>query len=395
MKIFTNDSTRSLIFILLLFLLFSNNHANAASARFMLITPGARATGMGDAQVALVDPMSGHFNAGSKGVFSLDHNYSYSYTSADWLPRFNLDDLYLNYSQLSAGWKLYEKQPDNPLEISGGIEVTRRFLNLGKTERRGENNEDLGSFESWENNYSYGVSIGFRYLAEVGIGYKLNYITSHLSEFSNIGNPEYDDEVNAKAYDWGILIRLPTNTVLKEGLHYDVSESIYPFLIDFIPSYGFSKSNLGGDEMYDDPLPEVHRSGYALEFRFDLPVVPLLGFIYAHDINRDRADLRSKEWIETSGVGREITFFDSFIYRWGNYYDTWGRASRSTTGFTFQSSGILKIIHLSSQHQEWAKGELYDFVMTRMNFKYSRSLFHAGEGQPLTDTEWIELGISF
>ncbi|MDP8209087.1 MAG: hypothetical protein P9L92_20660 [Candidatus Electryonea clarkiae] len=88
----------------------SVNVANAYG-NFLLMAPGARATGMGEAQVALVDPMSGYFNAGSNGIFSLDHVFSISHSNMDWI--FEADpyepdrELSLDYSQVFAGWKIY------------------------------------------------------------------------------------------------------------------------------------------------------------------------------------------------------------------------------------------------------------------------------------------------
>ncbi|MDP8285634.1 MAG: hypothetical protein RAP03_03115, partial [Candidatus Electryonea clarkiae] len=297
----------------------------------------------------------------------------------------------------------HNKRIGYPLEISGGLEVTKRFIDEGEYVVRDDLYGIISTGNLWERNYTYGVSIGLRYIAELGIGYKTDFITSHLgSNFPNSGNDR-----NARAYDWGILLRLPINNALKEVYNINTQRLIDPFTIDIIPSFGYSNSNLGDNKVYGQPLPEINRRGYALEFRIDLPVVPLLAFIYTQDFNDIRYDIPSGDndirydipsgdnGYKTGGVGREFSFFDSFVYRWGNYYDTEGHLFKSTTGYSLQSKGILKIIHLATQDQEWAEGELYNFVMNRLNFKYSRSFWKAGSNYDISDSAWIELGISF
>ncbi|MDP8209085.1 MAG: hypothetical protein P9L92_20650 [Candidatus Electryonea clarkiae] len=346
---------------------------------------------MGEVQTALLDPMAGHFNAGSMGIYSLDNNFSFAYSGTDWLKGWWNSDLYIDHAQLFTGWKLAEKTEDNSTEISCGIDFGRRLFDLGETERRGENNEYLGMFEAWERNYSAGASIGLRNIIEIGVGIKFNYLSSNLLSYEN--NPPIVDEESIQTYDWGVMIRLPLSNALSELYSIDPNILVSPFKIDVIPSFGYSRSNQGGN--IRDPLLKINREGYALETRFDLPDISLLAFIYAQDFKMERYFPAQMGWNEISGIGREIVFFDSFIYRWGEYYDEKHLDSRVTTGFTMQTRGILKIIYIVSQNQEWARGNRYEFVMNRVNIRYSRSSWEGTYNNILDTTEWVEFGISF
>jgi len=351
----------------------------------LLISPGARATGMGEVQTALVDPMAGHFNAGSMGVFSLDHGFSFSRSSVDWRHSYlNDHDFHLDHAQLFTGRRLIKKTEDNPFELSGGLDLTRTFEDLGEFEQRGEFGEILGTYDWWERNYSAGLSLGFRRIIEIGIGYKLNYLTSEHE-------PEYkaNNSQNRISYDWGVLFRLPLSKIFEQN-NPIIPMFFDPFQFDIIPSYGYSRSNLGGTDK--DPLVEIYRRGYAVEFRFDLPDISLLSFIYAQDIDKNRYNPRHMAWgDEHSGIGREISFFDAFIFRWGEYH----YYSETTEGYTIQSRGLMKIIYEGSKRSEWAQGDLYKFVMNRMNFRYSHSSRELGYDSPVVDFDWIEFGISF
>ncbi|MDP8207303.1 MAG: hypothetical protein P9L92_11610 [Candidatus Electryonea clarkiae] len=366
-------------------------HINETAPFFLLISPGARATGMGEAQTALVDPMSGHFNPGSMGIFSLDHNFAASHSYVDYLPAFKIDDLYFNYTSLFAGWTFYKEEGERTRQISIGIEYSRSFLNLGRVEVWNNEGDLIYQIEPWDKNESYALSVGLRHFIEMGVGYKSDAIKLHRADFHSY---EENDQ-SAEAYDWGVLFRLPLNNALTEVFNYKPLESIKPFRVDIIPSYGYSNSNLGCDLQYNVPLPAIKRKGYGLEFRCELPDYHLFSFIYAQDFNKQKVHNVSKEWINTGGVGREVNFFNSFLYRWGNYYDTWGSLFNATSGFTIKSNGITNYLYTRSQKQGKSYGKFYKLIMTRTNINYSKSFWDAGEGHPVTNTEWIEFGISF
>ncbi|MDP8209084.1 MAG: hypothetical protein P9L92_20645 [Candidatus Electryonea clarkiae] len=363
--------------------------------RLHQVSPGARAAGMGEAQTALLDPLAGHFNPGSMGIYSLDHRFSFSYFSANWQDIYYTPILYMDHTQIFTGLKLEEKTKDNSLEISCGIDLGRRYFDLGDRELRGENNEYLGTYNPWEKHYSVGVSLGLRRIIEFGAGYKLNFLTSEFVGYW--GHPGVDYGYNDRSFDLGVLIRLPFNNALDEMNIINLNKFVSPFTIDFIPSFGYSQSNLPIDNFNNENIPEVYRNGYALEFRLDHPAVPLMIFIFAQD-NIKEKDIRFRyplEWIETSGIGREISFFDSFIYRWGEYYYGKHGDSRITTGFTMQTRGIFNILYSIEHNRKSGKGNWYNFVMNRVNIGYSR-LSREGKYQNyLVPTEWLELGINF
>jgi hypothetical protein len=106
-----------------------------ATLLFLKIAPGARPSGMGEAFVAIADDASATWWNPAGQAFQRGHELTMMYVR--WLPQFNLSDLY--YAFLSGVYEVPEW---------GTFGANLMFLNLGETERRDENNRDLGKFSS-------------------------------------------------------------------------------------------------------------------------------------------------------------------------------------------------------------------------------------------------------
>ncbi len=118
-----------------------------ASALFLLISPGARAGGMGEAQVAVAnDAYASYWNPAGL-AFLRDSEVALMHVN--WLQNL-VPDMYYEFLA-------YHKHVPSLGTLGGHI----IFLNLGEQERRGENNEDLGTFTSfmYALTLSYGANI--------------------------------------------------------------------------------------------------------------------------------------------------------------------------------------------------------------------------------------------
>ena len=141
-----------------------------AGAIFLLIAPGARAGGMGEAQVAVAnDAYASYWNPAGLGFLD---GQELAMMHVNWLPGL-ADDLYYEFFA-------YRKKYPNLGTVGGHL----IFLNLGEQIRTGETGEELGTFTSYmyalslsygaliSSNKSFGLNakISYQHLAEIGAG---------------------------------------------------------------------------------------------------------------------------------------------------------------------------------------------------------------------------------
>lgn len=149
-----------------------------AGAIFLLISPGARAGGMGEAQVAVAnDAYASYWNPAGLGFLK---GSELAVMHVNWLPNL-ADDLYYEFFA-------YRDHVEN-LGTLGGHLI---FLNLGEQQRTGELAEDLGTFTTYmfaiagsysallSQNSSIGINakISYQHLTDVGAGGEIGKGTS-------------------------------------------------------------------------------------------------------------------------------------------------------------------------------------------------------------------------
>ena len=137
-----------------------------AGAIFLLIAPGARAGGMGEAQVAVAnDAYASYWNPAGLGFLK---GSEAALMHVNWLPGL-ADDMYYEF----FGFRKHY----NTLGTLGGHII---FLNLGEQVRTSEIGEELGTFTSYMTAFSlsYGALISDK--KSFGINAKISY--QHLVE---------------------------------------------------------------------------------------------------------------------------------------------------------------------------------------------------------------------
>jgi hypothetical protein len=211
---------------------------------FMLISPSARNSGLGETGVAIADDVSAIFwnpaGLGFQKGMELSLNHS------NWLPQFQQSDLFYEY----AGYRM-----DIP-EIGGTVGAALTFLNLGEFERRDEGNNALGTFKSYE--IAFTASYGTKLDEDFGIGVGLRLIHSSLSQVAT-AREQGVGAATAVAGDIGILYR-PSKLVLPFS-DTDIGDRL---------ALGLSITNMGPsvsyiDEDQSDPLPTALRIGFAYD----------------------------------------------------------------------------------------------------------------------------------
>ena len=162
-----------------------------AGAPFLLIAPGARASGMGEANVALADDAVGGFYNPAGIAWAEGKNLTFM--RAKWLPNL-VDDIsynFLGYSQYVEG-----------LGSIGGHII---YLDLGEQVRTGESSPDaLGTFQSFM------LAVAGTYAADFGensaVGISVKFVHQDLAPFG-AGQEKGSGSSSSFAFDVGLLAR--------------------------------------------------------------------------------------------------------------------------------------------------------------------------------------------
>jgi hypothetical protein len=233
----------TLIFMMVILLSSANIFAQGeAAVPFLLISPGARAGGMGEAGVAYAnDATAIYWNpAGLAFQYEnpeIDSRREISLMHSKWLPQFNFDDLWYDYM---AG-RFY-------VDDLGMFGASITYMNLGENVQTDTQGNQLRTFDSFE--YAITGSYATKLKSNLGIGINLKYINSQLTPILNVGSEETDGTGYSFAIDLGVLW-IPAYAFLNNRL-----------------SFGANLANVGpkityNDKAQADPIPTNLRVGLA------------------------------------------------------------------------------------------------------------------------------------
>ncbi len=320
---------------------------------FLLITPGARANGMGEAFVAIADDATATY--WNPAGLAFQTNREISLMHSNWLPQL-ASDLFFEYASF-----VY------PMKGLGTLGISVTYLNLGKQIITGEDSpEPLGEFSS--NEFAIAASFGSNLSKTSAIGLSLKYIRSNLASVG-AGAEKGDGRANAFAFDLGFL----KQNLLINGL-----------------SFGVNITNMGPKVVYidaaqADPLPTNLNIGFAyklLDQEFNKITVAVE---FDKLLVRKYQDGTSDPWYKAmftswadedfstemkrviTNIGLEYWYSNIIALRTGYHYDEIGKVKYITFG-----AGL--------------KYSLY-----QLDFGY----ISAGEGHPLSDTMRFSLAIGF
>ena len=219
--------------------------AGAAAVPFLLISPDARSSGMGEAGTGIADNINAiYWNPGGLGFLT---NRQIALSFSRWLPQFNAD---LFYSYVTAGQ--YFPQLD------GTVAVNFILMNLGEFTRTDNLGNVLGTFRS--NEFTLGVSYGTLIADDLGAGIQLRFIRSNLAPAA--AGESVAGVGTSGSFDLGILWKPSRLTVAGIELGRRIS-------------LGVNLQNVGPKMTYRneaDPLPTNLRLGigvYAVRDEFN------------------------------------------------------------------------------------------------------------------------------
>jgi hypothetical protein len=390
-----------------------------AGAIFLLISPSPTMNGMGGVGVSVPsnDNFSTHYNPANyiapKGFLSFQTSIE---RRVDWLPGFNLDDMYLDYDIFTLGYRLKKY----PVQLS--LTKSQLYLSLGEQFRVDEVGNILGSFTSYMEADAITYSIAYsseKYPFYFSIGRTDKTANQHLSDLgagAEMGKGYSIDSF----YDWGYLLSFPS--VFKTN-NKDIN-------LSFTPSIGYSKSNIGGliyfiDPAQADPAPRTARFGISgifeakdksdqtlLKFTFvreaeDLLIKGSLDSLvdsYTEQISsfwnweyqKGLGDINIEKHILSSILdedviihrGFEISIYDAFSIREGIYIDEEGRINVKSNGYGFNLKGFLKALSIFIDPP-------FPELTKYFNVSYSYSKWNETPGHPIDNTKYKGYTISF
>ena len=185
--------TASAFIIVALCAVFTGNlfAQSEATAEFLLVAPGARPGGLGEANVALAnDAYATYWNPAGLGFL---RGTQVSGMHANWLPELKLGDMYYDFASIIRHY-----------EGIGTMGLSATYINYGDQTRTDEQGTDLGTFTSFE--YAIGLSYGTRLLDNLAVGSTVKFIYSGLSPFS-AGEQLGDGKGSSVAVDLGVMYK--------------------------------------------------------------------------------------------------------------------------------------------------------------------------------------------
>lgn len=256
-----------LMFSVVVLALFSYNNsfsqAGGAAVPFLLISPDARASGMGEVGTAIADDINAiYWNPAGLGFWDYiskadnpDEQSPFrqaSLTYSKWLPQFNTD-LFYSYGTYGQFVK----------EIDGTLAGNLTYMHLGEFQQTFEDGRLGKKFIS--NEFALGLSYGTIVATDLAVGFQLRYIQSNLAPVSVYSSG--DAGVGSSgSFDIGVLWK-PKNLP-------HISSSVGQWFWergDWI-NLGFNLQNVGPKMTYrqeSDPLPTTLRIGAALNLLKD------------------------------------------------------------------------------------------------------------------------------
>lgn len=311
---------------------------------YLLIEPGSRSGGMGQAYVAQVDDaFAGYWNT---GAMAFNRKTQFALMHSNWLGEV-FDDIYYEY----LGFNTY-------VEDVGNIGFNVTFLTYGEQDAYDEDAVFKGTFSSWE--VAPSITYGYQVDKHLGVGAAFKFIHSDLApEGTGSSEEGIKGQGSTFAFDFGLK---------------------YTRLLDTGLSLGLNIQNLGPNIVYineeqSDPIPLNWRMG----FSYQIIETPTMQFAFNGDMNKLLAN-RDHEWYERLildwgdqslddewseviwGTGGEFSYLNILNLRMGYIYDRLGEIEGMTfgAGLSYEKNDFLVNFDFAMQ----PGGDLQDYNRT-------------------------------
>lgn len=339
----------------------SNSFAGVSEAAvlFLLISPGARAAGMGEAFVAVADDASAVF--WNPAGLAFQSGREVTFTHAKWLPQLVTDMAYE-----FVAYKQYLES------INGTIGANVTFLNLGEQQHTSATGEFLGTFNSWD--LAVSMSYGTKLTQNLGLGVTARYIRSNLApDHVKVEGEKGNGTGTSFGVDLGVLYKIPKWRNLR---------------------FGANLSNMGPkityvDAAQADPIPTNLKLGLAIDAvnsEFNKLTISM-------DTNKDLVVRKT----DSEGVTTSDEFYEAIFSAW------------SEGSFTEQLDQMISSIGAEYIYNNMISirgGYYYDYEgkvqypafgagLSYSGFQFDFAYVAAEEGHPLSDTMRFSLSARF
>lgn len=254
--------------------------AGQAGMSWLNMPLGARAAGMGYAQVAVANDAGAFF--WNPGAMAFTEDLQFFAHRTNWIADINLNAAAISYNTGRYGVV--------------GLNVTSLDWGLFKGTRRADNSqgyEETGTFSPASS--ALGLSYAYKISAEFGVGVNVKYMHERLGS-TQVGSLSAPEGVTAKMN----LLAIDMGTLYYLGYH-DLR-------------LGMSLRNFSNEEAYrveTFPLPMTFRVGMAMD------VIKPFVTKSQHSLTVAGDFIHSRDYSERVNVGAEYGFSDQFFLRGG------------------------------------------------------------------------------
>ncbi len=339
---------------------------------YLLMEPGSRSGGMGQAYVAQVDDaFAGYWNT---GAMAFNRSTQFALMHTNWLGEI-FDDIYYEY----FGFNTY-------IEGTGNIGFNVMFLTYGEQDAYNEDAVFLKTFSSWE--VAPSITYGYQVGKHLGLGGAFKFIHSDLApEGTGATEAGVKGQGSTFAFDFGMQVN---------KVPWALTDFIYVFFPEFLlikdkmPEYsplpgskmslGLNIQNFGPNIVYineeqSDPIPLNWRMGLSWQvWENDYSRLTLNGDMNKLLANRDHTWYKrivldwadqslNEEWDEVIwGGGGEFAYLNLLSLRMGYIYDRLGEIEGISygAGLFYKQDKFRVDIDFAMQ----PGGELQDFNKT-------------------------------
>lgn len=397
------------------------NSAEAAVSQatmlFLRISPSPIANGRAAVYLPGLyqDPLIAYYNPAGVGMAAREWRVSSGASYTKWLPQFQISNLWVSGTggAISVGKAETLKRLGFQSPVYYGLGFHNMFLSLGESQRRGPNNEDLGSFYSWESAFGLTGAAATEYVADVALGFTGKYAYSRISPGGGAGEPA-TAAASEVMFDAGAILDLPLLRTLRRA-SLNVPLDFHEVIPEITGGWGYTLSNVGGGVSYthraqNDPLPRTATFSLGVTATFDIRNsavgswnVITLGWAASTE---DQLLWRSPygQWKYSSNLRGDVRVFNNlvlghsnpevikhrgwelgfaeFLYlRRGSYEDHEGNLFYETEGVGVRFAGLYKLYASHSQPRADFGG-----FLAHIDFGYDVSWYDAGRNHPIDDT---------
>jgi hypothetical protein len=348
-----------------------------AAVLFLLISPGARAAGMGEAFVAVADDGTAVF--WNPAGLAFQEGREITFMHVNWLPQL-VSDIYYEFLAYR------HHVPSLGGTIGGNI----TYLSLGENIYMDEFGEKQGEFTSGD--LAISLSYGTKLNENLGLGVSMRYIRSMLAPaWVRVGGEKGVGTGHSFAADVGILYRLP----FLKGL-----------------TFGANLSNMGPKITYHDaaqadPIPTNLKIGFSytvldMEFnklRISMDTNKLLVVRYNVDENGKKIDDMSQlsEEEQEKVESRSDPFYKAIFTAWsdGSISEQLRRLI-SSVGVEYVYNNMI-FLRAGYYYDEEGKVKYPSFGagLQYSAFRFDFAYVAASQGHPLSDTMRFSLTARF